>query len=124
MAHFVADDIGALARIDRAARRRAVEEVEGFAIVIGVQISSFIEQNLKYCTDLPFRQWHSSGPIVSATPKRFGRSPITKFRGSRLIRGGWRCRPWKGICQGSLRNLSRWAGQSDPVSGVVFPSRA
>src|SRR5262249_26017625 len=94
-----------------------------FAIVVGVQISSFIEQHLKYCTDLPFRQWHSNGPVVSATPERLGRSPITKFWGSRLVHAGWRCRPRKRKCQGSLRELWRRPGRSDPVSGVVFPSR-
>src|SRR5262249_40113492 len=102
MAHFMADNVRALAGIDRSVRRGTVKEVESLAVVIGVKVCSFIEEYLEYCTDIPFRKRHPSGPIVGTPPQRFGRGPVAKFRRSRLIHSGWRSWPWKGKGQGSL----------------------
>src|SRR5882672_3945256 len=48
MAHLMANDVRALTGIDRAAVARAMEEVEGFAVVVGVQILAFVEQDLQH----------------------------------------------------------------------------
>src|SRR5208282_2319820 len=81
MALLVADDILALARIDRPPACRAVEEVECPPVVIGVEVFALVEQQVERVAHLPGRVGRQQlAPEGRAPRRRLGRRPIAKLR--------------------------------------------
>src|SRR6516225_2993230 len=120
VAHFVTDNVRALARIHGARWCRAMKEIQRPPVVIGVQVDTLVEQHRQARSQLPIPRRHSRRPEIGAAAQRLGSRPVSEARGSGLA--AWRRRSArKVICERALGWVGEWPRYLNTGFRIVFP---
>src|SRR5262249_18707612 len=88
MPDLVAHDARTLAGKDRPSCGRAMEELQAFAVIEGIEVDTEIEINGQYRAHLPRWCREQCPPEVGAAPQCFSGSPVPKLRSARRMRLG------------------------------------
>src|SRR5215475_286483 len=122
VAHLMAGNVGALARINRARGGRAVKEVERPSVIISVQVDAFVEQHPQGRSRLPIPRRHPRRPEIGTTAQALGRGPVPEARGPG--RTAWSgCSSRKIVSERTLGGVGERPRYPNAGLWIVFPNR-
>jgi hypothetical protein len=117
MAHFMADDIGTFAGIDDAEPGAAMEEIQRLAIIIGVEVDTFVEQNRQGRASLPLQHSNDGLPEIAGSAQRLDRGPVAETGRAALIFTRRRCNTVAGEIK--CRRLCGIGCRTDDGGGIA-----